>query len=451
MSTVRMRGGESTSSNNGTTTSSSDNDNLILLEEGNLTNNNSGSSSSSLHINISGNATTSSSVNNNLKSPMESPISPGSITPSASANTPLPTIHHHHSSSSSSSTSSSALDTTVLDSAYMRKVLPAVSFWLTMSISVILFNKYLYMGPFKHPLSLTAIHMIGATIATQILVASGKLTLPKLGWDFYIKHIIPLGLMFAGSLGSSNLAAMRLSVSFIQMIKAVTPMMTLAVSVMYGTEKPYRSLILITTLMTFGVGIASYGEIEFDLLGLLLQLIALTVESIRLVAIQRVVQAHLPRSNPLVALAMFAPVCAFFLLPIALVLEPGAFYKVFDPSTGFVVFLNTLTAFSLNIAVVILVSHESGPLTLTLAGIIKDIALIISSIWLFGNPITYVQVVGYTLALYGLNMYHRFKSGHGRDPITGEVPFAKLAKEAATDKVMMVMASGLVVLLFVAQ
>jgi hypothetical protein len=85
------------------------------------------------------------------------------------------------------------------------------------------------------------------------------------------------------------------------------------------------------------------------------------------------------------------------------------------------------------------------------AGIIKDIALIISSIWLFSNPITYIQVGGYTLALYGLNMYHRFKAGHGRDPVTGEVPFGKLAREAATDKVMTVMASGLVMLLFVAQ
>ena len=89
--------------------------------------------------------------------------------------------------------------------------------------------------------------------------------------------------------------------------------------------------------------------------------------------------------------------------------------------------------------------------TYAFAGIIKDIALIISSIWLFSNPITYIQVAGYTLALFGLNMYHRFTSGHGRDPVTGEIPFPKLAREAATDKVMMVMASGLVLLLFVAQ
>lgn len=128
----------------------------------------------------------------------------------------------------------------VMDGAYIKRVMPAVGFWLCMSISVILFNKYLYMGPFKHPLSLTAVHMAFASVCTQALRLTGKLQVPSLGWEFYVKHIVPLGVMFALSLSSSNLAAMRLSVSFIQMIKAVTPMMTLAVSVFYGTEKPYR-------------------------------------------------------------------------------------------------------------------------------------------------------------------------------------------------------------------
>jgi hypothetical protein len=121
------------------------------------------------------------------------------------------------------------------------------------------------------------------------------------------------------------------------MIKAVTPMMTLAVSVAYGTEKPYFSLQMITIMMTFGVGIASYGEIEFDMLGMFLQLTALTVESIRLVAMQKMNAVHLPKSNPLILLSLFAPVCFLFLFPIALFLEQGALAKLVIPATGFTV------------------------------------------------------------------------------------------------------------------
>ena len=49
-------------------------------------------------------------------------------------------------------------------------------------------------------------------------------------------------------------------------------------------------------------------------------------------------------------------------------MEPGAFWKLTHAAAAVPVLLNTITAFSLNVAVVILVSHESGPLTLTLAG-----------------------------------------------------------------------------------
>lgn len=101
--------------------------------------------------------------------------------------------------------------------------------------------------------------------------------------------------------------------------------MTLAVCVTAGTERFAHSLVAITCLMTFGVGIASFGELGFDAIGFALQLVALTVESVRVVVIQHVVQQHLPRpANPLVALALFAPPCAALLAPAAFVLEPGA-------------------------------------------------------------------------------------------------------------------------------
>jgi hypothetical protein len=86
---------------------------------------------------------------------------------------------------------------------------------------------------------------------------------------------------------------------------------------------------------------------------------------------------------------MFAPCCLFFLLPIALVSEPAAIAAL--GSAWMVVLLNTLTAFTLNVAVVMLVSATSG-LTLTLAGIIKDILLIAASVVLLGSTITFTQV-----------------------------------------------------------
>ena len=141
--------------------------------------------------------------------------------------------------------------------------------------------------------------------------------------------------------------------------------------------------------MCVGVTIASWGEIEFDTPGLILQLISITAEAARLVATQNLLQQHLRGSSPLVSLSLFAPCCFTFLLPIALYNEPTALIAL--KQVWVTVLGNTLTAFTLNIAVVMLVSATSG-LTLTLAGIIKDILLIAASVVLLGSSITVVQV-----------------------------------------------------------
>jgi hypothetical protein len=142
--------------------------------------------------------------------------------------------------------------------------------------------------------------------------------------------------------------------------------------------------------MCVGVTIASYGEIEFDLTGLVLQFLSIAAEAARLVVTQRLLQERLPKgSSPLVSISLFAPWSFLFLLPVALTQEPEA--QVALQNVGLLVAGNTLTAFTLNIAVVILVAQTSG-LTLTLAGIIKDILLIAASVWLFTSPITYTQV-----------------------------------------------------------
>ena len=52
----------------------------------------------------------------------------------------------------------------------------------------------------------------------------------------------------------------------------------------------------------------------------------------------------------------------------------------------------------------ILVGAASS-LVLTLAGVIKDILLIVGSVILFGNAITRVQVGGYAIALVGLVLF----------------------------------------------
>lgn len=55
------------------------------------------------------------------------------------------------------------------------------------------------------------------------------------------------------------------------MIKAITPVVVLAVSVLFKVKTASAKLFGIVCIISLGVGIASYGEIDFDLLGFSVQ------------------------------------------------------------------------------------------------------------------------------------------------------------------------------------
>ena len=83
------------------------------------------------------------------------------------------------------------------------------------------------------------------------------------------------------------------------------------------------------------------------------------------------------------------------------------------PEFQLTLLLNATVAFTLNIAVVLLIGNTSA-LILTLSGIIKDILLVFFSIIVFGSPVTPLQYAGYGIALFGLNMHKEFKKNPER-------------------------------------
>ena len=278
-------------------------------------------------------------------------------------------------------------------------------FWASMSICISLFNKHLYQGPFPFPLTLTSLHMGFAALVTAMLRGVGRIDVPIFSWGKYLTAVVPIGALYAMSLAFSNLAAQRLSVPFVQMCKAFTPVVTLAAGVQMGVEKPTLQLGVIVALFSTSVALSSLGELNFELFGFLFQITAVICEATRLVVMQYLLQVHLPeKPNPLVSLSLFTPVSFALLFPIAVVVEPFALPTLLSSkSAEFLVALNIGVAFLLNISVVLLIGRSSG-LAFVFAGIVKDIVLVGSSVLIFGSPITYQQVFGYFCCLLGLNM-----------------------------------------------
>lgn len=97
----------------------------------------------------------------------------------------------------------------------------------------------------------------------------------------------------------SNLALIRRTQAF-------TPVSVLLISFAARLKEPSRKLFAIVAVISLGVAIASYGEIEFELIGFLVQALAIAIESCRLVLVQILLQGM--GMNPLTSLYYFAPV-----------------------------------------------------------------------------------------------------------------------------------------------
>ncbi|WEW54960.1 hypothetical protein PRK78_000387 [Emydomyces testavorans] len=282
--------------------------------------------------------------------------------------------------------------------------------WIFFSSTVILFNKDLLdQKQNKFPIILTTWHLAFAAFMTQVLARTTTLLdgrkKVKMTGRVYLRAIVPIGFFFSLSLICGNKAYSYLSVAFIQMLKATTPVAVLLCTWSLGIAPPNLRILFNVSFIVIGVIIASFGEVQFVLIGFLFQVGGILFEATRLVMVQRLLSSAEYKMDPLVSLYYFAPVCAFMNFIVAMVVEVPDLTLAHIQKAGVITLLaNAMVAFLLNVAVVFLIGKTSS-LVLTLCGVLKDILLVtISAIW-WKTPVTALQLFGYSIAIGGLLYY----------------------------------------------
>eukprot|EP00798_Chlamydomonas_sp_ICE-L_P001689 gene1689-33086_t len=282
--------------------------------------------------------------------------------------------------------------------------------WIALSASVILVNKYiLSVAGFPYPLSLTLTHMGFGSILAYAIVHLRLVEAVAITTETYVRCILPIGFLFAGTLWLGNAAYLYLSVSFIQMLKALMPMAVFLVGVLFGTEAFNVKTAANMVVVGVGVAIASYGEVMFVAVGVVIQLASICTESVRLTLVQILLQKRGIKMNPISTLYYISPCCFGFLtLPFLLVELP----KMWNNPTLVVdvplLLMSATIAFCLNMSVFLLIGKTSA-LTMNVAGVIKDWLLIGLSVLMFGTPVTGIQLAGYGLAFLGVCYYNYIK------------------------------------------
>lgn len=164
------------------------------------------------------------------------------------------------------------------------------------------------------------------------------------------------------------------------------------------------SLILIIGVIVIGVVLTVAGETQFDLTGFILVLSASVMSGLRWSLTQMLLQKdQLGMDNPVATLYYISPIMFMLMSILSLLIEDpfvqfesSEFFNDFNSGVmtllmagggGFLAFAMTVAEFKL--------IKNTGTVTLSVAGISKEIVVISLSMMIFGDRLTFVNLLGY--------------------------------------------------------
>lgn len=191
----------------------------------------------------------------------------------------------------------------------------------------------------------------------------------------------------------------------------------------FRLETPTWRLVAIIATMTFGVVMMVAGEVEFNLGGFVLVISAAFFSGFRWGLTQILLLRNPATSNPFSSIFFLAPVMFVTLLAIAIPVEGlGALFEGFKQLSnewgairaplillfpGTIAFLMTASEFAL--------LQRSSVVTLSIAGIFKEVVTISTATLVFDDKLTAINISGLVITILAIAFYNYIKLTKMRD------------------------------------
>lgn len=291
-----------------------------------------------------------------------------------------------------------------------------VLLWYTVSITLILFNKWIlshWRDGLPFPIFYTTSHMfLKGVFSSSYLVCVRCKRLPPAGRKAFLGASF-VGVMTGLDVAASNLSLHIISVSFFTMLKSASLVFILLVGVAARLEVCSWDITGTVIAISAGILIMTHGEADFDVWGFSLVIGSEVCASLRWIATQILLKDN--HVGAMGAVLYMSPASTLSLLPLSLILEWENLAKLRDSEVAreycVLVLLPGFLAFILLLVEVQLVK-ETSSLTLSVFGNLKSIVTILLSIVIFRERTSWEQWLGLSVALLGMLAYSHVKKKH---------------------------------------
>jgi len=246
----------------------------------------------------------------------------------------------------------------------------------------------------------------------------GGYQIKAMSWYTFLAISIPCGLATASDVGFSNLALVRISLTFYTMVKSSAPIFVIISAYIFGVSRITPALIMVVMTISAGEIMTVLGEAQFELVGFILSLSSAASAGFRWTVVQfKLSSIDPPLQSTIATMRLLSPVMFISMFTFSMALERpwiimsgnnnddgidfDAKYMLW--SAGMAVFGATL-AISMILCEYYLIIHTSA-IVLMIGGVLKEMITIMVGVIFFGNDINAVNLLGCFIVFSGVILF----------------------------------------------
>ncbi|XP_055702663.1 solute carrier family 35 member C2 isoform X2 [Phlebotomus papatasi] len=286
--------------------------------------------------------------------------------------------------------------------------------YFALSIGLTFYQRSLLQS-FKFPLSVVLYHLLIKLLLSGLIRCVYRLVTGRSRVVLSCRNlfkIVPTGIASGLDIGFSNWGLELVNISLYTMAKSTTIVFILIFGILLGLEKRSWSLVAIVVLISGGLFMFTYKSTHFDALGFMFLLIASLSSGIRWSFAQLLMQkSKLGLHNPIDMIYYMQPWMLVAIVPVTLGFEGRKILEEWPsvaaaPASEVVlmwmkVTVGAVVAFAMEFSEFLVLSFTSS-LTLSVAGIFKEICQIVLAVEANGDQLSLHNVLGLALCLAGI-------------------------------------------------